>query len=112
MPPQYDKEIASIAHYVHKYAIEDLSVYPMARLALLDALGCAIETASKSPEATSLLGPVVPGTFVPSGFCLPGTEHCLDPVKGAFDMGVLIRYLDHNDAMGGAEWGHPSGLCS
>ena len=32
----------------------------------------------------------------------------LDPVKGAFDMAVLIRYLDHNDAFTGAEWGHPS----
>jgi len=32
----------------------------------------------------------------------------MDPVKGAFDFGSLIRYLDHNDAYPGAEWGHPS----
>ncbi|KAL9579861.1 MAG: hypothetical protein Q9212_004846 [Teloschistes hypoglaucus] len=42
------------------------------------------------------------------GFRLPGTPFELDPVKGAFDMGTLIRYLDHNDALTGAEWGHPS----
>ena len=55
-----------------------------------------------------MLGPVVAGTTVPNGFRLPGTSHQLDPVKGAFDLGTLIRYLDHNDAFPGAEWGHPS----
>lgn len=47
---------------------------------------------------------------MPDGFRVPGTGFQVDPVKGAFDLGVLIRYLDHNDALGGAEWGHPSGM--
>lgn len=42
------------------------------------------------------------------GFRLPGTKYQLDIVKGAFDLGTMIRYLDHNDAFPGAEWGHPS----
>ena len=50
----------------------------------------------------------MPHTVVPSGFRLPGTDHQLDPMKGAFDLGTMIRYLDHNDAYPGAEWGHPS----
>jgi 2-methylcitrate dehydratase len=32
----------------------------------------------------------------------------LDLIKGVFDLGTLIRYLYHNDAYPGAEWGHPS----
>ena len=42
-------------------------------------------------------------------FKLPGTLCELDPVKGAFDLGSLIRYLDHNVGFVDAEWGHPSG---
>ena len=32
----------------------------------------------------------------------------LDPVKGAFDIGCIIRWLDFNDTWLAAEWGHPS----
>ncbi|MDA8433003.1 MAG: bifunctional 2-methylcitrate dehydratase/aconitate hydratase, partial [Nitrospiraceae bacterium] len=32
----------------------------------------------------------------------------LDPVKAAFDTGLLIRWLDFNDAWLAAEWNHPS----
>jgi 2-methylcitrate dehydratase PrpD len=60
-------------------------------------------------EARAIIGPVVPGTVVPNGFRLPGTSYQMDPLKGSFDLGSLIRYLDHNDAFPGAEWGHPSG---
>lgn len=109
MAHPYDKPIIDIAHYVHHYQIQDQAALKSARVALLDAMGCAIETASKSEECRALLGPPIPETTVPGGFRVPGTKHQMDPVKGAFDMGVLIRYLDHNDALGGAEWGHPSG---
>ena len=57
-----------------------------------------------------MIGPGWAGADVaPNGFKLPGTGYQLDPLKGAFDMGSMIRYLDHNDAFPGAEWGHPSG---
>nr|A0A348HAY4.1 RecName: Full=Alkylcitrate dehydratase phiI; Short=ACDH; AltName: Full=Phomoidride biosynthesis cluster protein I [fungal sp. ATCC 74256]BBG28506.1 putative 2-methylcitrate dehydratase [fungal sp. ATCC 74256] len=108
MSSQYDKEIAAVAHYMHNYHINDRTTYQKARISLLDSLGCAIETVSKSAEVRSLLGPAVPGSKIPNGFRLPGTSYVLSPVEGAFDMGILIRYLDHNDALGGAEWGHPS----
>jgi 2-methylcitrate dehydratase len=82
----------------------------LARLALGDALCCAIESIAKSPVCRSLLGPVVPGTTVPNGVKVPGTGHQVDPVKAAFDLGTAIRFLDHNDVLGGAEWGHPAGM--
>ncbi|HXE97220.1 MAG TPA: bifunctional 2-methylcitrate dehydratase/aconitate hydratase, partial [Dongiaceae bacterium] len=60
------------------------------------------------PECARLLGPVVPGTVVPNGARVPGTSYVLDPVKGAFDIGAMIRWLDYNDTWLAAEWGHPS----
>jgi 2-methylcitrate dehydratase len=39
---------------------------------------------------------------------VPGTPHVLDPVKGAFDIGCMVRWLDFNDTWLAAEWGHPS----
>jgi 2-methylcitrate dehydratase len=39
---------------------------------------------------------------------VPGTSNLLDPVKGAFDIGCIIRWLDFNDTWLAAEWGHPS----
>ena len=38
----------------------------------------------------------------------PGTSLELDPVKAAFDIGTIIRWLDFNDTWLAAEWGHPS----
>src|SRR5699024_536917 len=55
-----------------------------------------------------LLGPIVPGTYVPNGVRVPGTPHVLDPVQGAFNIGTMIRWLDYNDTWLAAEWGHPS----
>ena len=107
--PPYDQVIVDIKDYVFHYKIESQKAWSYARTAILDALGCAIESVSKSADCRSFLGPVVPGTNVPDGFRLPGTSYQLDPLKGAFDFGTMIRYLDHNDALAGADWGHPSG---
>jgi 2-methylcitrate dehydratase len=50
----------------------------------------------------------VEGTVVPNGARVPGTSFKLDPVKAAWDIGCLIRWLDFNDTWLAAEWGHPS----
>jgi 2-methylcitrate dehydratase len=60
------------------------------------------------PACTRHLGPIVPGTVVPLGSRVPGTSFVLDPVKAAFDIGILVRWLDFNDTWLAAEWGHPS----
>lgn len=104
----YDHVLVDITTYVFHHKIDSSRAWQRARIALLDSLGCAMETLALSAECRKLIGPVIPGTVVPNGFCLPGTSYQLDPVKGAFDLGTLIRYLDHNDAYPGAEWGHPS----
>src|SRR5690554_2242323 len=54
------------------------------------------------------MGPIVEGTLVPDGARVPGTSYELDPVKAAFDIGAMVRWLDYNDTWLAAEWGHPS----
>ena len=106
---KYDQVLVDITTYVYHYDIQSSLAWQCAKLALLDALGCALETLTESDEARAIIGPLVPGTEIPNGFRLPGTPHQMDFLKGSFDLGSLIRYLDHNDAYPGAEWGHPSG---
>jgi len=106
---EYDEVITAIADYVYDTNIESEKAWINAKATLLDALGCAYECLTLSEQVRNMIGPVFPGTAtVPNGFKLPGTHYQLDIMKGAFDMGVLVRYLDHNDAFLGAEWGHPS----
>lgn len=45
---------------------------------------------------------------MPNGTRVPGTPYVLDPVRGAFNIGTTIRWLDFNDCWLAAEWGHPS----
>ena len=51
---------------------------------------------------------MVEGTVVPNGAKVPGTNYVLDPVRAAFNIGTMIRWLDFNDCFLAAEWGHPS----
>jgi 2-methylcitrate dehydratase len=105
--PDPDKELVDIADYVAGYSIESSEAYTTARLCLMDTLGCGLEALSY-PACTKLLGPIVPGTVVPNGARVPGTQFVLDPVHAAFNLGCMIRWLDFNDTWLAAEWGHPS----
>jgi len=106
--PHFDTVLIDIAEYVLDYEISSEEAYETARYCLMDTLGCGI-LALKFPACTKLLGPVVPEAAMrANGVRIPGTKHELDPVKGAFDIGTMIRWLDYNDAWVAAEWGHPS----
>jgi len=102
-----DTLIEEITEYVLNKEITSEEAYTTARYVLMDTIGCGI-LALSYPECTKLLGPVVPGTVVPNGTRVPGTSHVLDPVRGAFNIGTMIRWLDYNDTWLAAEWGHPS----
>lgn len=102
-----DKILVDIVQYVYHYKIQDDSSFRRARELVIDSLGCAVESL-ENEDARKIVGMPVPNTIVPGGFRMPGTDLQLDPVKGAFDLGSMIRYLDHNDALPGKEWGHPS----
>src|SRR5579884_2847877 len=105
--PNPDKILVDIANYVMRYQIDSSEAYQTARLCLMDTLGCGLE-ALGYPACTKLLGPIVPGTVVPHGAKVPGTQFQLDPVQAAFNIGAMIRWLDFNDTWLAAEWGHPS----
>jgi len=105
--PQPDKVVTEIADYVANFRIKGEEAYNTARLCLMDTLGCGLESL-EYPACTKLLGPVVAGTVVPNGARVPGTPYQLDPITAAFNIGVMIRWLDFNDTWLAAEWGHPS----
>ena len=105
--PETDPEIVAVADYVTNFQIDSREAYETARYCLMDSLGCAF-LAYRYPMCVRHLGPIVPGTIVPNGARVPGSRFELDPVKAAFDIGTLIRWLDYNDTWLAAEWGHPS----
>jgi 2-methylcitrate dehydratase len=105
--PAPDQVLADIVDYALNYQIKSDLAYATARNCLIDTLGCGLE-ALEYPACTKLLGPIVPGTIVPNGAKVPGTQFQLDPVQAAFNIGAMIRWLDFNDTWLAAEWGHPS----
>jgi len=105
--PDWDQVLVDIVDYARDYEIKSPLAYETARNCLIDTLGCGLE-ALEYPACTKLLGPIVPGTVVPNGAKVPGTQFQLDPVQAAFNIGAMIRWLDFNDTWLAAEWGHPS----
>jgi len=71
-------------------------------LCLMDALACAVGAAQQKPLLLgSLFGEAVGGTTR-----ILGTALVADPVKAAFDMSMLIRWMDFSDTS--VLGGHPS----
>ena len=105
--PGFDELISKIAKYVSSYEIKSDLALDTARNCLVDTIGCGL-LALQFPACTKMLGPIVKDTKVPFGVRVPGTNYELDPIKGAFDIGCIVRWLDYNDTWLAAEWGHPS----
>jgi len=105
--PEPDPELVAMADYVDGFVIDSDEAFDTARHCLMDTLGCGF-LALRFPECAKHLGPIVTGTTVPNGARVPGTQLVLDPVKAAFDIGAMVRWLDFNDTWLAAEWGHPS----
>lgn len=105
--PEFDSVITDIVNYVFDHPIESDLAFKTAHYCFLDTLGCGFE-ALTYPACVKMLGPVVPGTVVPNGAKVPGTNYQLDPIQAAFSLGAMVRWLDFNDTWLAAEWGHPS----
>lgn len=105
--PTMDEALLAMADYAAHFVPKSELAYQTARYCLMDALGCGI-LALRYPACTKLLGPIVPGTTVPVGARVPGTNYFLDPILAAFNIGTIVRWLDFNDTWLAAEWGHPS----
>ncbi len=106
--PEFDELLTKIAKYALEYEINSPLAYETARYCLMDTIGCGL-LALNFPACTKLLGPVVDGAeFRPLGAKIPGTSYQLEPVRAAFNVGAMVRWLDFNDTWLAAEWGHPS----
>ena len=107
--PEFDQVIQDIVDYVFDYDVAQSKLaMETARYDWMDSMGCAL-LALKYPACTKLLGPIVPGADMPgSGARVPGTAYELDPVRAAWNIGAMVRWLDYNDTWLAAEWGHPS----
>ena len=102
-----DQVLQDIADYVIDYKILSDEALNTARNCLMDTIGCGL-MALKYPNCTRHLGPIVPGTTVENGARVFGRSFELDPVKAAWDIGAIVRWLDFNDTWLAEEWGHPS----
>ena len=105
--PPPDDVLVQIADYILHTTITSAEALQTARHCLLDSLGCAIQ-ALDFPACVKMLGPIVPGAVMAGGTPVPGVTEQLDPVRAAFNLGALIRWLDFNDTWLAPEWGHPS----
>jgi 2-methylcitrate dehydratase len=105
--PDPDQALVAIADYAHSFQIQSATAFETARYCLMDTLACGFQ-ALKYPACTRMLGPIVPGATMSGGARVPGTSFELDPVRAAFNVGAMIRWLDFNDTWLAAEWGHPS----
>ena len=83
-----DSLLVEIAEYVGKQSLDSELALSTARNCLIDTIGCGL-LALTFPACTKMLGPIVPGTNVPNGVRVPGTNFKLDPVKGAFDLSLI-----------------------
>ncbi len=107
--PDFDPVIQNIVDYVLDYDVgRSVDAMQTARYDWMDTIGCGL-LALSYPACTRLLGPIVPGADLPDdGARVPGTSYQLDPVRAAWNIGAMVRWLDYNDTWLAAEWGHPS----
>ncbi|MCH2202740.1 MAG: bifunctional 2-methylcitrate dehydratase/aconitate hydratase [Fuerstiella sp.] len=106
--PEFDQVISRLADYVLDTDVTASAVaMQTARYCWMDTIGCGLY-ALKYPACTKLLGPVVPGADMRDGARVPGTAWKLEPVRAAWNIGAMVRWLDYNDTWLAAEWGHPS----
>lgn len=105
--PAADLILQEIADYAMTPNIGSEEAFATARLCLMDSLGCALQ-ALAYPACRKMLGPIVPGANMQNGARVPGTSYELEPMRAAFNIGTMIRWLDFNDTWLAAEWGHPS----
>jgi 2-methylcitrate dehydratase len=107
--PDFDKVIQDIVDYVLNYDVTSSDeAMTTARYDWMDTIGCGL-LALNYPACSKLLGPIVPNaTMQNTGARVPGTSYELDPVRAAWNLGAMVRWLDYNDTWLAAEWGHPS----
>jgi 2-methylcitrate dehydratase len=105
---KFDSVIENIVDYVLNQDVSaSEEAMETARYCFMDTIGCGLY-ALQYPACTKMMGPIVPEATLDNGARVPGTNYELDPVRSAWNIGAMIRWLDYNDTWLAAEWGHPS----
>ena len=102
----YDPIIEKLADYALSDLVPSEEALQTASLCLMDSLACGI-AALQYPACTKLLGPLF-NNEATEGCPIPGTAFQLDPIRAAFNISCMNRWLDFNDTWLAKEWGHPS----
>lgn len=103
----FDQSMTDIVDYCFSGHHFPDSSYENARIALMDAMGCAM-LGLQDQHCQTHLGNLVPGMHCKNGCQVPGTHLQLDPAQASYNLGCLIRWLDYNDTWLAQEWAHPS----
>ncbi|PAF45983.1 2-methylcitrate dehydratase [Helicobacter sp. 11S02629-2] len=105
--PEFDSLLVDITKYVMDVEIDSKLALESAKYCLMDSIACML-LALEFPACTKLLGPSVEGASFNLGAKVPATSYQLEPVRAAFNIGAMVRWLDFNDTWLASEWGHPS----
>jgi 2-methylcitrate dehydratase len=100
-----DPLLNTIVDYVYSEQPFSNHAYKIAKYCLWDSISCALSSLNEA-DCLRLIGPYVEGTIVPNGVPVFGTNYRLDPIKAAFDMCAMTRWMDFNDTSFAG--GHPS----
>ncbi|MBL4762401.1 MAG: bifunctional 2-methylcitrate dehydratase/aconitate hydratase [Gammaproteobacteria bacterium] len=103
----FDQSMTDMVDYCFSDNDFPESSYANARLALMDAMGCAM-LGLQDQHCQTHLGNLVPGMSCENGCRVPGTQLQLDPAQASYNLGCMIRWLDYNDTWLAQEWAHPS----
>jgi 2-methylcitrate dehydratase PrpD len=90
--------LIQLTNYFYKQEPLPDEVMQRAFYALLDAFSCMLWSSQQRAQL-SILGPLVPGTNVPLGSRVPGTNFVLEPSKAAYDCSILISALNNHDRL-------------
>jgi 2-methylcitrate dehydratase len=98
----------TLAQYATSVRYEDLPapVVGMVKRVMIDTLGCAIGGYSAEPSRIAVKLAAEVNASKPATVLCSGTH--TSPELAVFANGVMIRYMDYNDAYIGAGSGHPS----
>ena len=104
-----DTNVGLIADYAHRLRFTDFpeEVVHHCRRTVVDTFGCALGALDAEP--VRIARDLAMRVNLPSGARIIGTDHRTLPELAAFANGVMVRYLDANDAYPGGG-GHPSDM--
>ncbi len=106
-----DNTVSVIAEHAQCTRFSDLPapVVTLCKHSIVDAFGCAL--GGMHAEPSKIARDFALRTSLPHGARVMGTDHRTLPELAAFANGVMVRYLDANDAFQGGG-GHPSDMLS